>query len=396
MRFFSLYFTAAALVLSQAAVAAPSAPYDSLNNARQVSTADLKPGKYIVKVKDNESKSTVLQLLGPSVQVAHDWEIINGFAGNLDKRALDILGNSPLVEFIEKDQIMHTMAIQTNAPWGLSRLSSDKSLAGGSDSSLSYTYKYDDSAGNGVDIYVVDTGIFTEHTQFGGRASWGKTFGGYPDKDDNGHGTHCAGTAAGTQFGVAKKANLIAVKVLSGQGSGSTSDIVDGLNYVRQQAQQSGRPSVVSMSLGGGVSAALDDAVNSLANFGVHVVVAAGNDNADASQSSPARAANAITVGASNITDGRALFSNFGSPVAVFAPGQNVISAWNTNPSATNQISGTSMATPHISGLVAYLLALEGRIIPAQMKARIQELALPRALSNIPPGTKNLLAHIKS
>ncbi|PSS34005.1 hypothetical protein PHLCEN_2v1909 [Hermanssonia centrifuga] len=185
-----------------------------------------------------------------------------------------------------------------------------------------------------------------------------------------------SGTAAGSQFGVAKGANLIAVKVLSDSG-------VSGLNWVATQARSSGRPSIATMSLGGGASTSLDNAVAS---------VAAGNSNVDAGTTSPARAPSANTIGATTIADARASFSNFGSVVDLWAPGQNVISAWIGSTTATNNISGTSMATPHVAGLIAYLIGRDGNSSPAAMSTTLKNASVKNAISGIPSGTINDLA----
>ncbi|KAF5387942.1 hypothetical protein D9615_000786 [Tricholomella constricta] len=384
MQFLTAVFAAVALAVPALAVPAPLLTVQKFNGETT--------GRYIVKLKDGVSKASVLGS-AKLTKASHDWTIFNGFASELSPEALDALRANPNVEYIEEDGIMSTFITQTNAPWGLSRLSSTSRLANQDSSALTFSYTYDSSAGAGVDIYVVDTGVLTTHTQFGGRARWGATFGPYASADGNGHGTHVAGTAAGSQFGVAKAASIIAVKVLSDGGSGSVSDIVSGLNFVANSAASSGRPSIVSMSLGGGVSSSMDNAVLSLTNSGIHVAVAAGNSNTDASTTSPARAPSAVTVGASTIADARASFSNFGSVVDLFAPGQNVISAWIGSNTATNIISGTSMATPHISGLIAYLIAQRGNTSPAAMSTLLKSLSLKGVLSGIPSGTLNDLAH---
>ncbi|KAF9468269.1 serine protease [Collybia nuda] len=381
------FFTA---VLAAIALAAPV--FGTPTNLRTVERFSGKTsGKYIVKLKDGASKSAVLGQLKGGSAVTHDWKLLNGFAGTLDDETLNALRASPDVEYVSEDGIMHTMVTQTNAPWGLSRLSQRGRLANQSPSVLTHSYTYDASAGSGVDIYIIDTGVYTSHSQFGGRARWGATFGGYANADGNGHGTHCAGTAAGSQFGVAKSANIIAVKVLSDAGSGSVADIVSGLNWVATSARASGRPSIASLSLGGGASTALDNAVTALTNAGVHVTVAAGNSNVDAGSTSPARAPSAITVGASTIADARASFSNYGSVVDVFAPGQNVISSWIGSTTATNNISGTSMATPHVAGLIAYLVGKNGNSSPAAMSTTLKSLSVKGVLSGIPSSTLNNL-----
>ncbi|KDR86145.1 hypothetical protein GALMADRAFT_261704 [Galerina marginata CBS 339.88] len=385
MRSFTQLFSLAILAVTALGAVTPLHAVEKFNGPTS--------GRFIVKVKDGISKASVLQKIHASGSITHDWDILNGFAGHLDDAALATLRASPDVEFVAEDGIMHTMTTQTNAPWGLSRLSSAARLANQDTSALTYSYTFDASAGAGVDIYVVDTGVLTTHSQFGGRAKWGATFGGYPNADGNGHGTHCAGTAAGSQFGVAKAANIIAVKVLSDAGSGAVADIVSGLNFVLSSARSSGRPSIVSMSLGGSASTALDNAIASLTSAGVHVAVAAGNSNTNAANTSPARAPTANTVGASTIADARASFSNFGAVVDVFAPGQNIISSWIGSNTATNNISGTSMATPHIAGLIAYLIGLQGNITPASMSTKLKSLSVKSVLTGIPSGTLNDLAH---
>lgn len=235
-------------------------------------------------------------------------------------------------------------------------------------------YIYDKNGGKGVDVYVIDTGVFVNHTQFEGRAVWGSTV---PendvDEDNHGHGTHCAGTIASKQYGVAKSANIIAVKVLGSNGSGTMSDVVKGVSWAAKQAKlkmdaakaeyaatgkTSHKGSVANMSLGGGKSAVLDKAVNAAVDQGMHFAVAAGNDNKDACNNSPAAAEKAVTVGASALSDDRAYFSNHGPCVDVFAPGLNILSTFIGSPNAITTMSGTSMASPHTAGLLAYLLSL--------------------------------------
>jgi cerevisin len=235
-------------------------------------------------------------------------------------------------------------------------------------------YDYVADGGEGVDVYVIDTGINVKHEEFEGRAAWGKTMPANDvDDDNNGHGTHCAGTIASRKYGVAKNANVIAVKVLGSNGSGSMSDVVGGVSWAANTAakkladakaefkasgKSSHKGSVANMSLGGGKSRALDDSVNKAVRSGMHFAVAAGNDNKDACSYSPAAAELAVTVGASAVADARAYFSNHGTCVDVLAPGLNILSTWIGSDHATNTISGTSMASPHTAGLLAYLLSI--------------------------------------
>lgn len=286
-------------------------------------------------------------------------------------------------------------AIRTDAPWGISRISRQTRLPAGSTvEALNYTFDYKFSGmtinppSRAVDVYVIDSGVYTAHVDFGGRAKWGATFGnGFKDADGNGHGTHVAGTIAGTRFGVAKYASIIAVKVLNDKGRGQTSDIIAGVDWAVTQALSTGRPSVFSISIGGIPDDVMDAAVNRAVAMGMHVVVSAGNSGVDSSNQSPARATDVITVGATNISDSRWESSNFGPGVDIYAPGQDVTSAWIRSINDTNRISGTSMAVPHVSGLIAYLLALEGPRTPADMLARIKQLGPNGVLTDIPADT---------
>ena len=253
-----------------------------------------------------------------------------------------------------------------------------------------------------------------DHVDFEGRASWGKTIPqGDPDEDGNGHGTHCSGTVAGKKYGVAKKAHVKAVKVLRSNGSGSMSDVVKGVEYAAEQhveqveAAKKGKGrkgfkgSAANMSLGGGKSPILDQAVNAAVDVGIHFAVAAGNDNANSCNYSPAAAEKAVTVGASTLADERAYFSNYGKCNDIFAPGLNIQSTWIGSKYAINTISGTSMASPHIAGLLAYLLSLQpskdsayavADITPRKLKANLMSIATQGALTDVPRDTANILA----
>ncbi|KEI36182.1 uncharacterized protein L969DRAFT_104740 [Mixia osmundae IAM 14324] len=300
----------------------------------------------------------------------------NAYSGHFSERVLDAIRASPLVAFVEKDITVQALDmpqdpsvgitdIEKGAPWGLARISHRKPLSLGTFNK----YEYAHDGGEGVDVYVIDTGVNINHEELEGRAKWGKTV---PlndvDQDANGHGSHCAGTIASRKYGVAKKANIIAVKVLGSNGSGTMSDVVAGVAWaatsavekMKSAAASNGthKGSVANMSLGGGKATSLDIAVNRAVKAGLHFAVAAGNDNADACRYSPAAAEDAITVGASTLGDDRAYFSNHGSCVDIFAPGLNILSIWNSGNTSTNVISGTSMASPHIAGLAAYFLSL--------------------------------------
>lgn len=273
--------------------------------------------------------------------------------------------------------------VQHDAPWGLSRTSQRETF-----DSRDYSYLKND--GSNVDVYVVDTGIFVEHPDFQGRAKWGTSFvksrmgGDYVYKDDNGHGTHCAGTVGGTNYGVCKNCNLIAVKVLAGDGSGSLSDVIAGIEWVVKQSLETKRPSVISMSLGGSFSSVMNRAANAAVNKGVHFVTAAGNSREDACGFSPASADKVISVGASTVSDSIAVFSNYGPCMTLFAPGHGITSTWNDG--NTNTISGTSMATPHVAGAVAALLSRKEYkgLKPAQMKKALLKLSTKKIIADIP------------
>lgn len=273
-------------------------------------------------------------------------------------------------------------------------------------------YLYSGDGGEGVDVYVIDTGTNVEHVDFEGRAHWGKTI---PkddeDLDGNGHGTHCSGTIAGKKYGVAKKAHVYAVKVLKSNGSGTMSDVVKGVEWAainhsnnveaakKGKGKKGFKGSAANMSLGGGKSVTLDLAVNAAVDAGIHFAVAAGNDNADSCNYSPAAAEKAVTVGASTFSDERAFFSNYGKCNDIFAPGLNIQSTWIGSKHATNTISGTSMASPHIAGLLAYFLSLQpskesayavADITPKKLKDNLIAIATEGTLSDVPSNTKNV------
>ncbi|EGG04425.1 subtilisin protease [Melampsora larici-populina 98AG31] len=272
---------------------------------------------------------------------------------------------STTVPVVEGDSVSaSSIDIERGAPWGLARISHRDKLRFGTFN----VYPYEHAAGAGVDVYVIDTGVNINHVELQGRATWGKTIPDDEDIDANGHGSHCAGTIASRRYGVAKNAAIVAVKVLGSNGSGTMSDVVAGVIWAAETAATKARTeatkkdskhkgSVANMSLGGGKSPSLDQAVDAAVTSGLHFAVAAGNDNRDACNYSPAAAPKAITVGASTISDERAYFSNHGKCVDIFAPGLNIKSIWNSGPESVNTISGTSMASPHIAGLAAYYLS---------------------------------------
>jgi aqualysin 1 len=307
---------------------------------------------------------------------------INGFSAEMTEADALALSNDPRVRFVEEDSVMEIVTTQSNATWGIDRID-QRTLP------LSGTYTYT-ATGSGVNAYIIDTGIRVTHTQFGGRASvaFDAVRDGRNGIDCNGHGTHVSGTVGGSTYGVAKAVRLFAVRVLNCSGSGTTSGVIAGVDWVTGHHIS---PAVANMSLGGGVSTSLDTAVSNSIASGVTYAIAAGNSNTNASNSSPARVGSAITVGSSTINDARSSFSNFGSVVDIFAPGSSITSAWSTSDTATNTISGTSMATPHVAGVAARFLQNNRTASPAGVRNAIVNAATLNRLTGIPGGTANRL-----
>lgn len=311
---------------------------------------------FIVTLRDGTDPSSVAASFG--IETTHVYShVFQGFAGGVSEAARAGLLQDARVLSVERDLEVTTMDDQTNAPWGLDRIDQRSDSLNGV-----YTYA---ASGTGVTAYIVDTGIRYTHQEFGGRARFGFDAFGEDGVDCHGHGTHVAGTVGGSTFGVAKGVDIVGVRVLDCAGSGTTSSVVAGLDWVAANASG---PSVVNMSLGGGASDALDDAVRRLIASGVAVVVAAGNSGTDACSTSPARVDEAMTVGASDATDLRAWFSNLGPCVDWFAPGVDIVSAYNAGDAATAVFSGTSMASPHTAGAVALLLERRPGIAPGEAR----------------------------
>ncbi|KZV97054.1 serine protease [Exidia glandulosa HHB12029] len=358
-----------------------------------------RPNGYIVALKPSSVARRSLRALHSNIlqsftdaQVHYEWPVLNAFAGTFTDAALQALRTSDDVLSIEHDTIgdLDELVTQEDAPWGLQRISHVTKLARTDDTARNFTYTYDTSAGEGVDIYVIDTGVMINHTDFGGRARWGTTFGGYKDEDGYGHGTHVAGTAAGTRWGVAKAANIVAVRTVGDNGNGLVSDTIAAVNWaIEQVTTVTNAPSVITMSLRFDPSDVLDAAVTAAIDAGIHVTVSAGNAARDASSQSPARAPAVTCVGATGINDTIAYFSNVGPLVDIFSPGLNVVSDYPFSTDLTTVMSGTSMSTPHVAGLTAYLVALEGNKSPAEVLARIKELGPDNLISGIPADTVN-------
>ncbi|MBZ6287336.1 S8 family peptidase [Streptomyces olivaceus] len=309
---------------------------------------------------------------------------LNGYSATLSAAEARRLAADPAVASVEQDQRVRLAdTTQSNAPWGLDRID-QTSLP------LSGTYTYPDSAGGGVTAYVIDTGVRVTHQEISDRASYGydAVDGDTTASDGNGHGTHVATTIAGKTYGVAKKAEVVAVRVLDNNGSGTTAGVIAGIDWVT--ANHSG-PSVANLSLGGGASTTLDNAVRASITSGVTYAVAAGNSAANASSYSPARVTEALTVGATTNTDARASYSNYGAVLDLFAPGSSITAGWNTGDTATNTISGTSMATPHVAGAAAVYLAGHSSATPAQVSTALVDGATADKVTGPGSGSPNRL-----
>ncbi|KAH8732908.1 oryzin precursor [Phaeosphaeriaceae sp. PMI808] len=321
---------------------------------------------------------------------------------NICKKDAETINGAVEVSLVEQRAEIKTFAQKTGAPWGLQRISNDAG-ASGSPQGQNFTYSFEDeSLGAGVDIYILDTGVRTTHAVFTGRGTQGFSATGSA-VDGDGHGTHCAGTAAGAKFGVAQGANVIAVKVLGDNGSGSSSDTIRGMDWVvanheKRKTQPGFVGSVMSMSWGlQGRANAVDEVIAGASAAGIHVSVAAGNDGQDACGSTPAHLgganSNVVTVGSVNIGNKVSTFSNIGKCVDIYAPGEQILSAWSTGDTIINFLSGTSMACPHTTGVMAYLMAQDPTLgqDPAKLKAKLLTTARQGKFTGNTGGSANLL-----
>ncbi|WP_351222221.1 S8 family peptidase [Streptomyces sp. NPDC002133] len=344
-------------------------------------------GSYIVLLDEKANKAQLAKEYGGKLQRTYN-SAINGFSANgLSETEAKRLAADPAVAKVVQNKKFTINATQDNPPsWGLDRIDQ-------ADTAGDSKYTYPDGAGEGVTAYVIDTGVRVSHKDFTGRATHGFDAidnDGTAD-DGNGHGTHVAGTIAGAAHGVAKKAKIVAVRVLDDSGSGTTEQVVAGIDWVTQNHQG---PSVANMSLGGSADPALDEAVRKAVASGVTFGVAAGNESSDASQGSPARVEEAITVASSTKDDEQSDFSNFGSVVDLYAPGSDIISAWNDSDEGTKTISGTSMATPHVVGAAAVYLAAHQDATPEQVATALTDGATPDKIGNPSEGTPNKLLKV--
>ena len=342
-------------------------------------TGDPIPGSYIVVVEDGSDPKAVAK--SQDAETKHVYRsAINGFAAELSDEQVAKLRKSDKVAYVEQDRVVTASATQTNATWGLDRIDQRNRP-------LTTTYTYNATA-SGVTAYVIDTGIWTAHSQFGGRASNVYDAFGGNGQDCNGHGTHVAGTIGSSTYGVAKSVRLRGVRVLDCSGNGSTSGIINALNWVRANAV---KPAVANMSLGGGFSSSLNSATTNLANSGVFVAVAAGNESQPACNVSPASAPGTFTSAASDRNDVRASFSNYGGCVDGYAPGVAITSTWPGG--GTNTINGTSMASPHTAGVAALYKANFGDAASSTIVSWIINNSTANVISGNPSGTPNRLLY---
>jgi aqualysin 1 len=353
----------------------------------EIDQSQIIPDQYLIILHDNAATEALgditgqVEARGGTILYTYN-AALNGFAATLPEKALAAIERNPNISYIEPDQIVSINNQQTNATWGLDRID-QRNLP------LNGIYNYN-VTGSGVRAYIIDTGIRGSHNEFSGRMGNGYSSIGGGTGDCNGHGTHVAGTVGGTVYGVAKGVTLHPIRVLDCNGSGTISGVIAGVDWVTSNHI---KPAVANMSLGGSASTSLDNAVRNSVNAGVTYVVAAGNSNANACNYSPARVAEALTVGSTTSSDSRSSFSNRGSCVDIFAPGSSITSAWHTSDSATNTISGTSMASPHVAGVAALYLQNNPSASPSQVFNAVINNATSGVLSNIGSGSPNLLVY---
>ncbi|MGC9535692.1 S8 family peptidase [Streptomyces sp. UG1] len=376
----------ASLVSALPAAAAPEGriQYEGAANA----VAD----SYIVTLKADRARSgsnaarAVVERHGADIERTYQ-KALNGYAVEASATEAKRLAADPAVASVVQNRTFSINTTQTNPPsWGLDRID-QRNLPRDS------SYTYPDSGGQGVTTYVIDTGVRITHSDFGGRASYGYDAidNDNTAQDGHGHGTHVAGTVAGSAYGVAKKAKIVGVRVLNNSGSGTTAQVVAGIDWVARNAV---KPAVANMSLGGGADSALDTAVRNAIASGVTFAVAAGNESTNASTKSPARVTEAITVGATTSSDAKASYSNYGSVLDLFAPGSSITSTWNSSDSATNTISGTSMASPHVAGAAALYLADNPTSTPAQVASALTSAATTGVVGSPGSGSPNRLLYV--
>ncbi|KAG0199921.1 hypothetical protein BGX28_006886 [Mortierella sp. GBA30] len=370
-----------------------TAPLISLTS--DITVGGLIADSYIVVLKDGHSFSDYISKFntisatynGPGVkpQIIREYMNIGGFHAAFNKDALNEIRTSPEIAYIEQDAIVKITALQLKPPsWGLTRVSER-------DLDLTKPFVYNNAAGSGITAYIIDTGIYHEHADFQGRAKFGANFiNGSSNTDENGHGTHVAGTVGGITYGVAKKVTLVSVKVLDVNGTGSTSGVVAGMDWVAGNATVG--KSVINVSIGGGKSQAVDDAASRLFARNIPIIVAAGNDETvDACNISPAGTHTTFTVAASDRKDHTADFTSFGKCVNIFAPGVDINSAWIGDPHANISISGTSMAAPHVAGVAALYLSEGGSYTAQALYDKLNSTSTSNKIQGDLKGSPNTL-----
>lgn len=362
------------------------------------------PGEYIAVMKKTALKAAheavATKFAGKRMSIGEGFRAVHL---RTEEAGLKSLLEHPDVEYVERNQIARAIAVGNLTrkisctavqgeplSWGQKRTTAESA------GDVAAQFAHNPSWGSGVNVYVLDTGVRITHEEFGGKAEWGANFAGGADQDANGHGTHCAGTIAGKTYGVAKGAKIFAVKVLSDSGSGSYSGIISGVEWAAKKGK-----GVANMSLGGGYSAALNDAVNAAVKEGVIFANAAGNSNANSCTFSPASAEDGVCVGSTELAskngaqvDSRSSFSNYGPCNHVFAPGSSIVAAYRGSDSAYATLSGTSMAAPHVAGVLAIGMQANPRYTSAQLKQWVIDTSLDGLVENPGTGTPNKMLHV--
>ncbi|MFC8147069.1 S8 family serine peptidase [Streptomyces paradoxus] len=384
--------TATAVLVASLVSALPAgaAPVAAEGRIQYEGAANAVAGSYVVTLKTEKAASAEGRALarkyGADIERTYT-KALNGYEVEASESEAKRLAADPAVASVVQNRTFSITGTQPSPPsWGLDRID-QKSLP------LNSSYTYPDSAGEGVTAYVIDTGVRITHGDFGGRASYGydAVDNDNTAQDGHGHGTHVAGTVAGSAYGVAKKAKVVGVRVLNNSGQGTTAQVVAGIDWVARNAV---KPAVANMSLGGPGDTAIDTAVRNAITSGVTFVVAAGNESTNASTRSPARVTEAVTVGATTSSDAKASYSNYGTVLDLFAPGSSITSAWSTSDSATNTISGTSMASPHVAGAAALHLAANPTATPAQVSAALTSAATTGVVTSPGTGSPNRLLYV--